>query len=128
MSSDRVKIDDMAKAIMDRLEDYKNLASDELNKAAKSAAKTVKSEIEEHAPRRYGKYQESWAITKLAESSSGISLVVHSKTRYMLAHLLEKGHAKRGGGRVNGKPHIAPAEEKGTQQFEQDIIKALSEK
>ena len=81
MSSDRVKIEDMAKAVMDRLEDYKNLASDELNKAVKSAAKTVKSEIEEHAPKRYGKYKESWAITKLSESSSGISLVVHSKTR-----------------------------------------------
>ena len=39
---------------------------------------------------------------------------------------LEKGHAKRGGGRVSGKPHIAPAEEKGVHLFEKLIEEALS--
>ncbi len=42
-----------------------------------------------------------------------------------LAHLLEFGHAKRGGGRVPGKAHIAPAEEKGIRELEQEIQKAL---
>ena len=49
-----------------------------------------------------------------------------SKNRYQLAHLLEKGHAKRGGGRVSGKPHIAPAEENGVQLLEHLIEEALS--
>lgn len=128
MSSTKVSIDDMAKAVMKNLEEYKDLASDELNKAVKKAAKTVKREIEENAPEKSGTYKKSWGITTLSESSSNISLVVHSKKRYMLAHLLENGHAKRGGGRVNGKPHIAPAEEKGAKQLEQDIMKALKEK
>jgi hypothetical protein len=38
---------------------------------------------------------------------------------------LEFGHAKRNGGRVPGKAHIAPAEAKGIEQFEKDIEKAL---
>ena len=53
-------------------------------------------------------------------------MTVHSKNRFLLAHLLDKGHAKRGGGRVAGKPHIAPAEENGVQLLEHLIEGALS--
>ena len=50
---------------------------------------------------------------------------VHSKNRYQLAHLLEFGHAKRGGGRTKAQPHIAPAEENGINALEKAIEKAL---
>lgn len=52
-------------------------------------------------------------------------MVVHSRNRYQLAHLLEYGHAKRGGGRVSAKPHIAAAEQKGVEKLEKSIEKAL---
>ena len=55
-----------------------------------------------------------------------IHLTVHSKNRYQLAHLLEHGHAKRGGGRVAARPHIAPAEQNGEELLENLIRKALS--
>lgn len=42
-----------------------------------------------------------------------------------MAHLLEFGHAKRNGGRVNGKVHIAPAEELGIKQLQEQIERCL---
>ena len=50
---------------------------------------------------------------------------MHSKNRYQLTHLLENGHAKRGGGRVRAFPHIAPAETAGTEQLVKDIERDL---
>lgn len=47
------------------------------------------------------------------------------QNRYQLTHLLEHGHAKRGGGRVPAKPHIAAAEQAGIEQLEKEIQKAL---
>ena len=43
----------------------------------------------------------------------------------MLSHLLENGHAKRGGGRVQAIPHIKPAEQAGIEKLEEDIERAL---
>ena len=50
---------------------------------------------------------------------------MYSRNRYQLAHLLEFGHAKRGGGRVTGRSHIAPAEQAGIDQLEKDIERSL---
>ena len=51
---------------------------------------------------------------------------VHSANRYQIAHLLEHGHAKRGGGRVAARPQIAAAEEKGIRDLEDRINEGLS--
>ena len=125
MEIETTTVDEMAVAISKCLDEYKDLAADEMKKAVRKAGKTVKADIKANAPRKSGRYKDSWKTKTLSENSSGLSLVIYSKDRYMLAHLLEKGHAKRGGGRVEGKPHIKPAEEKGIKQLEDDIAQAL---
>ena len=55
-----------------------------------------------------------------------MTVTVYSKDRYQIAHLLEHGHAKRGGGRVAGREHIAPAEEKGKQELLRKIERGLN--
>ena len=120
-----VKIGQLADAVMETLNEYKNLAATEVKKSVKHAGKTVKEEINSSAPVRTGKYSKSWTTKVTAESSSGIEVTVYSPSRYMLAHLLENGHAKRGGGRVRAIPHIKPAEEHGIEQLEKDLEKSL---
>lgn len=120
-----VSIDEMADAINEGLKEYATLASTEVKKAVRKSAKTVKDQISANAPSRTGAYKGSWVVTKQSESSQSLQMVVHSKNRYQLAHLLEKGHAKRGGGRVAARPHIAPAEQAGIDQLQSLIEKAL---
>ncbi|MBE7727952.1 MAG: HK97 gp10 family phage protein [Enterocloster citroniae] len=123
--SDRVRIDQLAAAVMEGLTEYADLAADELKKAVRKAGDSVKKDIQANAPKDTGAYAKSWAVKNVKETSNSIEVVVHSRNRYQLSHLLEFGHAKRGGGRVPGKAHIAPAEERAGRTLEQEIEKAL---
>ena len=125
MSSDRVSIDNMAAAIMDGLTEYADLAAENLKAAVKKAGTTAKKEIQANAPSDTGTYAKSWSVKNTKETSNTLEVTVHSKNRYQLAHLLEFGHARRGGGRVTGKSHIAPAEEKAASELEQEITRKL---
>lgn len=125
MASNVVSINDMADAIMKGLEDYAKLATEDMKEAVKHASTTVRKEIKANAPQDTGRYAKSWTARKVSETSQSLTMVVHSKNRYQLAHLLEHGHALRNGGRYNGKVHIAPAEQKGIKQLEEEIEKAL---
>lgn len=121
-----INVEDMASAIMQGLHEYADLATDEMKKAVTKTATTVKKEIEQTAPSDTGTYAKSWTATKTLEKSGALQITIRSKNRYQIAHLLEKGHAKRGGGRVEGIPHIAPAEEHGKEMLEDLIRKALT--
>ncbi len=127
MSNQKVKIEGLADAVMENLMEYNDLAADTVKKAVKDAGKTVRDKIRQNAPVRTGRYAKSWTSKTTAESAHSMQVTVYSPSRYMLAHLLEHGHAKRGGGRVRAIPHIAPAEEVGAEQLEQDILRGLKE-
>ena len=123
--SEKCTIDNLAKTIMEGLQEYADVASEDVKTAVRKAGTNVKAEISANAPKRTGAYAKSWAVKTEKETAHSLEVVVHSKNRYQIAHLLEHGHAKRGGGRVAGIPHIAPAEEKAVKQLEEDIVKKL---
>ncbi|WP_203264723.1 HK97 gp10 family phage protein [Streptococcus uberis] len=121
----KVSIDQMASAIMDGLKEYADLATDDLKAAVKKTGNEVRKQIQSTAPKASGKYNKSWSVKTTKESSNGMEVTVYSRNRYQLAHLLEFGHAKRGGGRVAARPHIAAAEQAGIESFEQAIERSL---
>ena len=123
--AERVSVGEMASAVMESLEEYADLATEDLKKAVKSAGEAVRDEIREKAPKRTGAYRKSWAVNNTKETASALEVTVYSRDRYRLTHLLEFGHAKRGGGRVAGRPHIAPAEKTGMERLEAEIERSL---
>ena len=125
MSTDRVKVNQMAHVIMEGLQEYADLATDDLKAAVKKAGNEAKKDIQANAPVKTGKYKGSWTVKTTKETSNAMEVVVHSKNRYQLAHLLEFGHAKRGGGRTRAFPHIAPAEAKAEELLEKEVERAL---
>jgi len=125
MASNMVDISQMADVIMKGLNEYVELTTEDMKKAVRRAGTTVRKEISANAPVDTGEYAKSWTAKKVRETSNALTVVVHSKNRYQLAHLLEYGHALRNGGRYEGKVHIAFAEELGKKQLQKEIEKAL---
>ena len=110
MARDRVSIDQFPGAVMAQLEEYVSMASDEVKEAVRTVSEDVKAEIQSRAPVKTGKYKKSWTVTKVEETAQSLVNTVHSEKYYRLIHLLENGHAKRGGGRTRAFPHIVPGE------------------
>lgn len=70
-----------------------------------------------------GEYANGWK-SKTQKSRLGATATIYNE-KAGLPHLLENGHAKRGGGRVAGRTHIAPVEEKLVKEFEKAVTKAI---
>ena len=125
MATDRCRIDQMAHVIMEGLQEYADLATEDMKAAVKKAGNKAQSDVQAGAPVKTGKYKKSWAVKTTKENANVMEVTVHSRNRYQLAHLLEFGHAKRGGGRTRAFPHIAPAEAAAAELLEKEVEKAL---
>ena len=125
MSSTKIQIDQLASAVHDILTEYTEEVTTVTKEVTRETSKKVRKEIKDTAPKRTGKYANSWRAKTVLETSTKLEIVVHSPTKYMLAHLLENGHAKRGGGRVAAIPHLAPAEQIGTEYMESELERRL---
>ena len=106
----KVSIDEMGNAIQKEFEDYVEMSASKVKTIVKEVADDVKQKIQDNAPVDTGGYKKSWDITQTENSSLGATYTVHAK-KYQLTHLLEFGHAKRGGGRTKARPHIAKGEQ-----------------
>ena len=113
----KISISQLSAAVMEQLNEYAELATEDMKEAVKKAGTAVRKDIEASAPRNTGDYAKSWAVKTTKESSNALQVTVHSRNRYQL---------KRGGGRVAARPHIAAAEEAGIEQLEREIERSLT--
>lgn len=113
-----IDISQLAKTVMEGLEEYSGAVAEDIKKAAADSATQCVKELRGTSPKLTGAYRKGWKKKKVYENSVKTRYTVHNATDYQLTHLLEKGHAKRGGGRVEPKPHIKAAEENAIKEFE----------
>lgn len=125
MSGQNVSIEDLPMVVKKSLEEYCDFAADEVKQIVQEVSEYVKAEIKENAPVDTGEYQKSWKVSKEKETATSLAMVVHSEKHYRLTHLLEKGHAKRGGGRVEAQVHIAPAEKNAEKMIVEKVERRL---
>ena len=116
---------DLEKAVSDILAEYSVDVSKAAETAITAVAKEATKKLKQSAPRRTGKYAKGWA-SKVDKGFMTVEAVVYGKTgTYQLAHLLENGHAKRGGGRTAPVVHIAPVEEWAVSEVQKRIKEQL---
>lgn len=119
---------DIGAAIMKELESYSNEVAEKINVSAKKSANKLKREIQENSPEKTGDYKKGWKVKQVYKSQALSKYVVYNSTNYQITHLLEFGHAIKGGTqRVKAIVHIAPAEEKIVGEFLQDVEKTVQE-
>ena len=116
-----IKVDELAGEIVLAIQAYTEDVSEAIDQAARDTAKAMAKDLRETSPKDTGEYAKGWTHRKEAPGSYR----VYNKKKPQLTHLLEHGHAKAGGGRVEGRPHIKPAEERHVPQLERKIVQIL---
>lgn len=109
----------LSEAINQMLEETLAENEEALREHVKDACKVAKSDLRSNSPKKSGDYAKGWAYAIEDSAEGAYKGTVYNATNYQLTHLLEKGHAKRGGGRVEGIPHIEPAFEDARETMEE---------
>jgi len=103
--------------------DVANDVKEVTKKVTKAGVKAVKSNAKGDFGGT-GAYAKGWTSQVETDHYSAQG-IIYNKDLPGLPHLLEHGHAKRGGGRVQGKIHIQPVEQELIKSFEEAIRKAI---
>jgi hypothetical protein len=115
-----ISIDQLAAEITRTLRTYTKDVTEGLETAKLKVAKETVKRLRSTSPKLTGSYARGWRVKKV-----GTAQVVHNQTDYQLTHLLEKGHAKVGGGRVAPRVHIRPAEQEAIKEYLKEAEKVI---
>lgn len=130
MSKKTIKGIQLQQTVKKILDEYGDKVYDVLDDCVKNVSDEAAEKLRGVATfsprgRPSGAYSKSWVSEKQRTGRLTVKYVVHNEEHYRLAHLLEKGHALRNGGREVGKspayPHIKPVEEWAQNELPQKV-------
>lgn len=113
-----IKIGEIANEIANTLSGYTVNVAEGVKVAVDETMKELVADTKKDAPERSGRYKKAIASKVRFEDNYEKRVAWYvKKPFYTLSHLLEKSHAKRGGGRVKAYPHIEKNREKAEAAF-----------
>lgn len=123
----RVTIDNLASEIHKIVEEYCEGVVDGVDIGVQKTAQLGARALNAASGASFGgkKYRRSWT-SQFEKQRTHSSAVLYS-TKPGLPHLLEYGHAKRNGGRVPGRTHIAPVEQELIRVFEKEVKNSIEQ-
>lgn len=121
-----VSIDQLANAITEAVREYTEDVSAAIEKKVDEVADLVLEEVKSNHPYtdRSGEYTKGFVKTKQDEYGK-TKRIIWNRKHYRRVHLLEFGHAKVNGGRVEARPHLRPAYEKYAAELPNDIKRII---
>lgn len=124
--SNRISVDQLADEIAHGLSKYSKEIVEKVDISSERVGKAAIKQLKSTSPKKTGKYAKNWTMKTESGIGQPHKRILHVKApHYRLTHLLEKGHAKVGGGRVEGRPHIRPAEERVIAEFTREVGEAI---
>lgn len=115
-----MRIDQIAKEISKSLAEYSDEITEGLEEIKEEEADLTIKDIKANARNKglifTGDYIKGWR-----KKRTDTGFIIHNPSEYRLTHLLEKGHAKVSGGRVQAFPHIEPAEQDMINRYEKRV-------
>lgn len=120
-----ISIDELTGEITLAVQQYTEDVSAAIEREVDATAKEMVAELRAISPKDTGEYAKGWTSRKETEHGE-YRRIVYNKNKPGLVHLLEFGHAKVNGGRVEGKAHLRPAYDRHAGKLEKaikDIIK-----
>lgn len=107
----KIPLQELEIAIVKELSEYSEEVTEGIKREVKSVAKEAVRTLKSTSPRDTGEYAQGWTSKVEYESAEDIRVRIYNRKKPQLTHLLENGHVKVDGGRVDGKPHIGPVEQ-----------------
>lgn len=118
----KVTADNLAQYIHDQLAEYAGDVRENINEATHKVALAGVRALRAESPG--GRYPTGWR-TWSETTRLGQKETIYNSKLPGLAHLLEHGHALRGGGRTRAIVHIQPVEDEIIKSFTEEVKNAL---
>ena len=119
-----MKADNLGKAILKELQSYQKEVQEDMDKVADEVADEVVEKLKNESPKSNRKSGGAYAGSWVKSKDKG-KIKIHNKEHYRLTHLLERGYAKRNGGRTKAMPHIEPVEQFAIETFPKKLEERL---